>query len=370
MPTVLVTATRSEIDTSSSPAAATITTSKDITARNVSRVSDALAHVPSLYLGASSNGQIPSFTGNFSLRGMDASRTLVLIDGVQPLQNANSQRVNWLTLPVDDIERVEVVPGAFSSLYGSNAMGGVINVISKSPGKRELTVRLKNGFGDASGEDASVYFRDKFSTGLGITASLSRNRRDGYVSDYVVSTPATGAAGTPVVGAQVGTSTAGEPAYIVGNRGQQPWLQTNASIKLSYDISSSDHLYAGFAQADAEAGFNRFNTYLTNTATGASVYSGTLGIAGKRVTLTEANFLGNSPLIDSSKRWFAGYEGLVGKDMKLKVDVAQINRESSFPTADTTATWNAGLGKLTNAPDSGLDGVATLSFPLGERTLW
>jgi iron complex outermembrane receptor protein len=51
--------------------------------------------------------------------------------------------------------------------------------------------------------------------------------------------------------------------------------------------------------------------------------------------------------------------------MKLKVDVAQINRESSFPTADTTATWNAGLGKLTNAPDSGLDGVATLSFPLG-----
>ena len=310
----VVTATRSAIDLSSAPAAVTVVTSEAISIRNVSRISDALAQVPSLYLGASSNGQVPSFTGNFTLRGMDASRTLVMMDGVQPLQNGNSQRVNWLTLPVDDVERIEVVPGAFSSLYGSNSMGGVINVISKLPDQHELTLRMKKGFGDAAGEDASVYFRDKLSSGLGMVAGLSRNRRDGYVSEFAVRSPVAGAAGTAVSGAIPTTTTAGLSAYTVGDRGKQPWQQDNAFVRLSYDISTVSRVYVGFAQADAQIGYSRFNSYLTNAATGAEVFSGTLGINGQRVTLTESNFLGNSPLIDSSTRASAGFEGLVGKE--------------------------------------------------------
>ena len=365
--TVVVTATRSAIDVSDAPAAVSVITRQEIENKNVSRVSDALHKVPSLYLGRGENGQSNSSEGAFSLRGMTTNRTLVLLDGLQPLQNGNSQGVNWLTVFVDDVERVEVVPGAFASLYGSNAMGGVINVISKRPDKRELTLRLKQGFSDAAGTDASVYFRDKLDSGLGITLGLSHNDRKGYVSEQTTRTPVSGAPGTPVTGAVATTTRDGAPAYIVGDRGMQPWKQSHALIKLSYDLSATDRVYGGLAYADMSTDYRRFNTYLTNQATGAPVSSGTLGINGQRVTLTESNFLGATPANDASRRTFAGYEGLVGQNLKLKLDLARIERESSFPTVGATSTWNAGRGSLTASPNSGLDATASLSFPVGER---
>ncbi|MDP2154492.1 MAG: TonB-dependent receptor, partial [Sulfuricella sp.] len=364
---VLVTATRSEIDLDDAPAAVTLVTRQEIEGKNVSRITDALNSVPSLFMGRGESGQKHSFEGGFSLRGMSTTRTLVLLDGVQPLQNANSQGVNWTTAFVDDIERVEVVPGAFSTLYGSNAMGGVVNIISKRPDKRELTARLKKGFGDASGEDASVYFRDRFDNGIGINAGFATVDRDSFVSEYVVREPGTGVAGTSVNGAIPTTTREGKPAYIVGDRGRTPWQQRNGLVKLSYDLSATDRIYAGLALAEAKTGYEPFNTYLTNSTTGVPVSSGTLGINGQRVTLTQQNFLGASPLNDSSTRAFAGYEGLLGKDVKLKLDVARIEREFSFHNSGATSTVNTGPGSLTDSPNQSVDGTAQLSFPLGDR---
>lgn len=365
--TVVVTPTRSEMELADSPASVTVVTSQDIADRNVSRISDSLQKVPGLYLGRAENGQVHSFEGGFSLRGMETRRTLILLDGLQPLQNSNSQGVNWLTVFPDDVERIEVVPGAFSSLYGSNAMGGVINVISKRPTKQEFKLRLKKGFGDAAGEDASFYFADKFSSGLGITAGFGRNDREGFVSELTVRTPTVpGAPGTPVNGAIATTTREGLPAYIVGNRGNQPWRQTNGTVKISYDLSATDRIYGGLAYAKAVSDYARFETYLRNTATGASISSGTLGVNGQRVTLTEANFMGSAPLVEASNRYFAGYEGLIGKDVKFKVDLSKINRQFYFPTVGAASTFNAGPGTLSDSPNNGFDGAATLSFPIGE----
>ena len=365
--TVVVTATRSAVALSDAPAAVTLATRQDIDDRNVSRISDALQKVPSLYLGRAENGQVQSFEGGFSLRGMDTRRTLILLDGLQPLQNANSQGVNWLTVFTDDVERVEVVPGAFASLYGSNAMGGVINVISKRADTRELTLRVKRGFGDAAGTDGSVYFRTRYDNGLGLAAGLSHTDRDGQVSELTVRTPVAGAAGTAVNGALPTTTREGLPAFIVGDRGRQPWRQSHALAKLSYELAAQHRVTAGVAWAEAEQGWQRFNTYLTNAATGAAVSSGTLGINGQRVTLTEANFQGSTPLIESSRRAFAGYEGAVAEDVQLKVDVARISRQFKFPTVGAASTFDAGPGSLSSSPNQGLDGTATLSFPLGAQ---
>lgn len=51
------------------------------------------------------------------------------------MNNAYDGGVNWTAIPVDDVERIEVVRGAASSLYGGRAVGGVINIIPKEPGK-------------------------------------------------------------------------------------------------------------------------------------------------------------------------------------------------------------------------------------------
>jgi len=279
--------------------------------------------------------------------------------------------VNWRIPFTEDIERIEVVPGAFSSLYGSNAIGGVINIITKQPDKRQFSVNLKKGWNDLSGEDGSIYFRDTLESGLGIVAGVGYQNRDSYVNEFVVKTPIAGAGTLPVTGWQATTSRDGTPAYLVGDKGTTPWTSANATLKLSYKLDARDKVYGGIAWQETEQDYAYFNTYLRNAVTGDPVSSGNLIVDGKRVSLSLFDFVNNSPLHESATRIFAGYEGTLGKDTLLKVDLAQIDREYSFTAASPTSpTYEGGPGTLTDTPNSGLDGSIQLSFPVGEKQFW
>ena len=365
---VVVTATRTSASLSAAPAAVTVVNARNIETKNASRLGDVLDQVPSLYLrgGALGQSQGTIGTSGMSLRGIDQTRTLILLDG-QPIQDAGSGKVNWRVPLIEDVARIEVVPGAFSALYGSNAIGGVVNIITKQPDKREFTAKIKKGWSDASGEDASLYFRDRMDNGLGIVAGLGYQSRDSYINDFVVRSPVAGALGTAVTGAQPTTTAAGIPAYIVGDKGAAPWRQINATTKISYDLSGVGKLFGGIAYSETDLGYTMFNTYLRNATTGAPVSAGTLAINGRRVTLSESNFVNNSPLYESTARYFAGFEGAVGNGYLLKIDLAQIERQYRFVNANTASTWGAGTGTQTNAPNSGTDGTAQLSFPVGDR---
>lgn len=366
---VVVTATRSGLAVADAPAAVTVVKSEAMQIRNVSRLGDVLEQVPGLYLrgGALGQSQGTSGTSGMSLRGVDQSRTLILIDG-QPLQDSRAGKVNWQVPFIDDISRVEVVPGAFSSLYGSNAIGGVINIITKQPDKHEISAKLKKGWGDAGGEDASVYLRDRLDNGLGFVAGLGYQNRASYVNDFVVKTPSAGAPGTVVVaGAQPISTREGVPAYRVGDKGATPWHSANATAKLYYDLNARDKLYAGVLFQEIRQGYTQFNTYLTDTATGQPVASGTLDINGQRVVLAESNFVNNSPLHESATRYFVGYDGTLRNDDALKIDIARISRAYSFTFANSAATWSSGPGTLYDTPNSGMDGSVQWSFVAGDR---
>jgi len=370
---VVVTATRTNASLSNVPAAVTVVNSKSIETKNASRLGDVLDQIPSLYLrgGALGQSQGTIGTSSMSLRGVDQTRTLILLDG-QPIQDASSGKVNWRVPFVEDIARVEVVPGAFSSLYGSNAIGGVVNIITKQPDKREFTAKIKKGWSDASGEDVSIYFRDKMDNGLGFVGGLGYQDRDSYVNDFVVKIPVAGAAGTPVTGAQAITTREGVPAYLVGDLGTTPWNSTNATAKLFYDLNARDKIYAGVNYQETRQGYTQFNTYLRNAATGAPVSSGTLGINGQRVTLTNYNFTLFSflPLHDVTTRYFAGYDGAIGNDYLLKADLVKVVRKYNFTMVSpppTATTWDGGTGTQSDTPNDGLDGNVQLSFPLGNN---
>jgi len=371
---VITTPTRTTVSISDAPAAVTVVTAKDIKAKNVSRMGDVLDQVPSLYLrdGALGQSQGTSGTSGMSLRGVDQSRTLILLDG-QPIQDARSGKVNWRVPFVDDIARVEVVPGSFSSLYGSNAIGGVINIITKQPDTHEFTAKVKKGWGDVSGEDASIYAREKLDNGLGIVAGLGYQNRDSYVNDFVVATPVAGVPTIPVTGAQPITTRDGLPAYLIGDKGTTPWHSANATAKLFYNLNDRDKIYTGIAYQEINQGYTQFNTYLRDGA-GAPVSSGAIGINTQRIavtgtTLSESNFVNNSPLHEAATRYFVGYDGTFGKDYALKVDLAKIKRAYSFTFAGSTVatTWNGGPGSLYDTPNSGLDGTAQLTFPVGTK---
>lgn len=88
-----------------------------------------------------------SGVSNVSIRGMGGGirgRTLVLVDGV-PLNEIYGQEVYWNSISPSEIEKIEIISGAGSSLYGSGAMGGVVNIITKKPHLKKVVSSFDYG---------------------------------------------------------------------------------------------------------------------------------------------------------------------------------------------------------------------------------
>ncbi|WP_101774606.1 TonB-dependent receptor plug domain-containing protein [Pasteurella oralis] len=106
----------------------TVLTEKDFSARNATYVSDVLKTVPSVALGIS--GGRGTLTSLF-LRGANSNQTAVIIDGVK-MKPASNLGFDFGGLSLSNIERIEVLRGEQSALWGSDAMGGVIYITTKS----------------------------------------------------------------------------------------------------------------------------------------------------------------------------------------------------------------------------------------------
>jgi len=129
---IVVTASRTEKSLSDVPASMSVITKEDIENSNVRIVPDALKNLEGIYaydssgVGAAGTVNMRGFYGGMS------SYQLVLIDGV-PQNKGKDKLVDWDLIPVNNIERIEILRGPASSLYGDNAMSGVINIITKKP---------------------------------------------------------------------------------------------------------------------------------------------------------------------------------------------------------------------------------------------
>jgi outer membrane receptor for ferrienterochelin and colicin len=128
---VVVAATKSEVKLKDVPANVTVVTKEEIEGASIQNVDDLLENLAGIegvqrYTGIAYTIPISVF-----MRGIKgAHRVLVMIDGI-PLNDSLNGFVNWNEISLDAVERVEIVRGPFSSLYGSNAMAGVINIITK-----------------------------------------------------------------------------------------------------------------------------------------------------------------------------------------------------------------------------------------------
>ena len=97
-----------------------------IARRAVNTVDEAVNRVPGVQL---INGQV-NIRGSSGFEQGLGARVLLLVDGV-PMNEADRAGIDWDLVPVDDAERIEIVKGAGSSLYGSAALGGVVNIITR-----------------------------------------------------------------------------------------------------------------------------------------------------------------------------------------------------------------------------------------------
>jgi len=130
---VVITASGFEQDIAEAPASISVITREDITERYYSDVTDVLRDIPGVTVTGGGSGDGGT---DISMRGLPASYTLTLVDGKR--QSSRESRPNgsagfeqdWLP-PMGAVERIEVVRGPMSTLYGSDAIGGVVNVITR-----------------------------------------------------------------------------------------------------------------------------------------------------------------------------------------------------------------------------------------------
>ena len=218
---IVVTATRTEKEAASAPGSVSVVTKKDMEKRNIKALDEALNTIPGVF-SRRGKGMMDT-VAHISLRGVPrGNRTLILLDGM-PLHSAYTGDVMWGGLASEDVERIEVVKGPFSSLYGGYAMGGVVNVITRMPAKREFT--LKTGYGSSwdRGEgldDLATFYLscgDKFKDRLSLFLSYGYKATNGYPSELNLQSSMP----TGITGWTQTTNRQGATCYLIGDQGDK-----------------------------------------------------------------------------------------------------------------------------------------------------
>ncbi|MDK2082273.1 TonB-dependent receptor plug domain-containing protein [Aliarcobacter butzleri] len=145
-----------------------VITAEDIEARKFKTVVEALNTIPGIQVSPS--GGIGQQTSVF-LRGMASNKTLVLIDGIRLNDPTGLSGANFEHLMINDIERIEVIKGAQSSIWGADASAGVINIITKSAQKgTHGNASVEYGRYDSKISKANISHKtDDFDAKLGVT---------------------------------------------------------------------------------------------------------------------------------------------------------------------------------------------------------
>jgi vitamin B12 transporter len=172
---VVVSATRFEIPVDQSPASVSVIDSEDIETKQTERVSDALREVPGLsVVQTGTPGQLTSvFT-----RGLRSEHTQVLLDGI-PVNQGLAGLFNFADLTTDDIDRIEIVRGPQSTIYGPRALAGVIQIFTKQgEGEPGITLSGEGGsydtFREALQSDGKI---DNFDYSIGASRLDTDNAR-------------------------------------------------------------------------------------------------------------------------------------------------------------------------------------------------
>lgn len=132
-------------------AAVTVVTGDQIRAQQIRQAADALRSLPGVDVSQSGSG---AGLTQVRIRGAEGNHTLVLIDGVDA-SDPTGNEFDFSNLLADDIDRIEVIRGGQSGIYGSKAIGGVINIITRG-GKGPLTVSARSEMGGYGTKDVAL----------------------------------------------------------------------------------------------------------------------------------------------------------------------------------------------------------------------
>lgn len=182
---VVVTASRTEQEIKETPSAVEVITREDLDKTGAHNLADALRMATSI------NVSSPAMAGsNVTVRGMSTRHTLIMVNGRRLVSEGSYSTANSYELErinMENVERIEIVRGPVSSLYGSDALGGVINIITRKPDKEQFTFSLSpQRYTDKTSSGIDNYSM-RYDTGKGNKwswiVSADRTENDAYEND-------------------------------------------------------------------------------------------------------------------------------------------------------------------------------------------
>ncbi|MBM4308851.1 MAG: TonB-dependent receptor, partial [Deltaproteobacteria bacterium] len=152
---IVVTATRIETPVEEIASSVTVISSQEVERKKKAYVLDLLREAPGINVARTGG---PGKETAVFIRGANSEHTLVLIDGVEVNDSMSPGRsFDFANLTVDNVERIEILRGPQSTLYGSDAIGGVINIITKKgEGKPKFSLSAEGGSFTTFRETAGV----------------------------------------------------------------------------------------------------------------------------------------------------------------------------------------------------------------------
>jgi len=305
-----------------------VVTKADIVRRGFTSVASALEDVPGVVV--TRTGPVGS-SASVALRGTSPNQTLVLIDG-RPLAGAQIGTLDLGALPTAGVERIEVVEGSGATLYGTGAIGGVINVVTTPRNRRDTIATLSNAtFGESAFVvDAPNFAFERRVARNGFAYPAFGSDPAGVRSDVdLASTSLRGRTATHLGGLGLALD-AGIVARHLGAEGQVPFTTPGARQD---DVDGDARSYVahalrddGFAVAVATSGDELLRTLAEGRYDVALVDADRLGMSTERF-LARTN---GTPLVRMGLRMPAALDGwdafltkpFLMKDLYGAVDVA------------------------------------------------
>lgn len=176
---VVVTGSRTERPVTQSPGSISIVTPVLLRNSPAQSVDDILTMISGVNTTRSDG--VSNMHSNVSIRGLagdEQGRTLVLFDGI-PINTSDEGSVNWNSIHIDNVQRIEVFKGPGSSLYGNNAMGGVINIISKKP-VSPFSLNASGSYGSLNTWKTNLGLSSRMSDKFALFISGYYNKSDGF----------------------------------------------------------------------------------------------------------------------------------------------------------------------------------------------
>ncbi len=357
---VVETATRTQKKVSEAPGDLTVFSENYIQRRDAPRIGAIIRDAPGIYSWGNSLGYTaPSANraGRFSFRGVSGQqRTLFLYDD-QIMNDPMFGTFNYTQYFMDDIERIETLPGASSALYGANAYAGVVRAFSKIPEKREVVARGETSFGPFSRQAGNVIYRDRLANGIGWSAGGRWEGSDGFRDNLIQRTLV-----PPfILGAMPTVTAQGQPIWTLGEQGQPKWRAVNSQLKLYYDYDNATKFGAGVTYFLSNSMQGLFESYAPLSS---YVFYNSRVAPPNRVTPAAVLGAGLAYETTLTSYFFAKHKFSDDSEIKLNVNnMARVYRFTTPSVAPGSNAWGlGGAGVYNNYPQNLLSAHIQYNF--------